>query len=348
MIDHIRVFKCNYPDENGCNSNADRTMASPPASFPGTSNCPLYDDGPASWTYRNFDDANAERDMTKDKEVERRLQINVWNNNGQLDFAHQEVEVEGRGTVIEVTTSGMGNISLGMSDHDTTKVLDDQGVETSEQTDKAKADNELTRLSNFDGADPNDASVRVGRAGDLRFEMYIDKDETDIDGKIHIKMDSVWPKLGEVVLDVSELPMDQWFPVSVKVNDILNMPGNEPLDTNSINSFFVLEPTHRVKLMIDNISLTCGHPSVCGILPPTYFGTDETRLYIDDELHPTCQPPTGTISVYADGNIGSPVDSEILRLEWGRQLLRRCCRWCHWRACLLERSPIKTIRTEAK
>ena len=109
-------------------------------------------------------------------------------------------------------------------------------------------------------------------AGEIKFDMYIDSAGTDPESAILIKMDSGYPALGQKELKIADLPKDQWFTYSVKVNDLLAnpLPGQAGLDTSKVNSLFVLEPTGAAHVMVDNISLACGHPASngCGITPP--------------------------------------------------------------------------------
>ena len=80
-------------------------------------------------------------------------------------------------------------------------------------------------------------------AGELKFDLYIDSAGTDINSSLLVKMDSGWPALGFVTLPVADLPLDEWTTVSVKVNDLLFNSGDQPLDTSSVVSLFVFEPT---------------------------------------------------------------------------------------------------------
>jgi beta-glucanase (GH16 family) len=232
VVDYVRVYSCSYnePDGDGCNSNADRNLDRPDAQDPFQASFPLYTDAAESlsWTI------GGER-------VERPLGVNsFWNNDGALSFS--EVPEDGRGTVIEVVTSNMGNVSVNA------------------------VDGEPTELFGF-GNNPN---FFEEHAGSLSFDMYIDSAGTDIDSSILIKMDSGFPALGFKELKVAEMPLDQWFTYHVKVNDLLANSGEQPLDTRQIISFFVLEPTSSASVKVDNIALSCGHPgrNGCGIRTP--------------------------------------------------------------------------------
>lgn len=234
VVDYIRVYECSYgqADGGGCNSNADRSLERPDAQEPFEATFPMYTDSAQgfSWTIGG-------------EEVVQQLAVNsFWNNDGALSF--MESSVEGRGTVIEVVTSNMGNISINTTDASTVSLF---GV----------------------GNNPNFWEIH---AGEIKFDMYIDSAGTDLESAILIKMDSGYPALGQKELKIADLPKDQWFTYSVKVNDLLAnpLPGQPGLDTSKVNSLFVLEPTGAAHVMVDNISLACGHPARngCGITPP--------------------------------------------------------------------------------
>ena len=290
VIDYIRVFECTYPGNIGCHSNANRDMedgrdSSLGHSQPQMASYNLYtgdamlpegstmmDDGSVELPGGNTLPAGAilaESFTYENKETEqtlvRYLAVNSFWRGPDSDMTFQEVDVENRNGVIEVTAINSGNIQIYMLDGDP------------------------TTLFGFGDS----AKWWELHAGELKFDMYVDSSATDMDSDIHIKMDSVWPALGEVILPVSDLPMDEWFPVSVKVNDLLENQGSSPLDTSAMNSFFVLEPTAAARVMVDNITLSCGHHTACGIRPPAGFGGASEVL------------------VYANGNVGSKWGSGI-------------------------------------
>ena len=282
VVDYVRVYECSYgqADGGGCNSNADRTLESPAAQSPFVASFPIYTDAaePLRWTVAG-------------EQVERALAVNsFWNNNGALSFA--EVAEEGRGMVIEVNTSNSGNISINAVDGETTSLF---GM----------------------GNNPN---WWVLGAGELKFDLYVDSANTDPDGSLLIKMDSGWPALGFIDLAVADLPMDEWTSVSVPINDLLHPDnsGSDPLDTDAIVSFFVLEPTSSAHVKVDNIVLKCGHPSRngCGILPPGGEVDGEVVNVFINEVDPVWNNGIGAWdnafnSDYFDGASGNHVSWSI-------------------------------------
>jgi beta-glucanase (GH16 family) len=279
VVDYVRVYECSYglPDGNGCNSNADRTLERPDAQDPFEASFPLYTDGAEAFSW-----------VIGGETVERQLAVNsFWNNDGALSF--MEVEEEGRGTVIEVTTSNLGNISINSVDESTTE------------------------LFGF-GNTPNFFELH---AGALSFDMYIDSASTDLDSSILIKMDSGFPALGFKELKVSEMPLDTWFTYHVKVNDLLANSGDQPLDTSALVSLFVLEPTSFAKVKVDNIALSCGHPgrNGCGVRPPGgEVDGAFVPVFIDGEVGPLwdkgiCGSDTGTgfTDYCGDGNTNNHI-----------------------------------------
>ena len=258
-VDYIRVYECAYNQSSGsgCNSEADRTVESPGAQQPYEIAFPLYTDGADSLTWV----------VGADTVTRELLVSSSWDNDGSLTFAEIETETD-RGTVIEVVTSNSGNIAI------------------------SAVDEEPTALFGF-GNNPLYYQIH---AGELKFDMYIDSAGTDVDSTIQVKMDSGDPALGYKELQVSELPLDQWFTMSVQINDLLSNSGRRRLDTSRVMNLFVLEPSARAHVMIDQVELACGHPSRrgCGIRPP---GGD-----VDGSLVPVFT---------TDGNVGPLWDRGI-------------------------------------
>ena len=282
-VDYVRVYRCSYDqaDGGGCNSNADRTLDTPPSQSPFVASFPLYSDGAEALAWTIGGEA-----------VERPLAVNsFWNNGGALSFA--EVAEEGRGTVIEVVTGNSGNISINA------------------------VDGEPTSLFGFG----NNPSWWVLGAGELKFDLYVDSAETDPNGTLLIKMDSGWPALGQVALPVADLPTDEWTSISIEVNDLLHPDnsGSDPLDTESIVSFFVLEPTGAARVKVDNIRLKCAHPTRngCGILPPGGEVDGDVANVFIDAVDPVWTNGIGawdtlTGSDYFDGASGNHVTWSVL------------------------------------
>ena len=282
-VDYVRVYQCSYgqPDGSGCNSNADRTLDTPSSQSPFVASFPIYTDGadPLTWSVGG-------------ETVERALAVSsFWNNDGALSFA--EVAEDGRGMVVEVTTSNSGNISI------------------------HAVDGEPTSLFGM-GNNPN--WWELG-AAELKFDLYVDSANTDPDGSLAIKMDSGWPALGFVSLAVSDLPLDEWTSVSVPVNDLLHPDntGSDPLDTDSIVSFFVLEPNSSAHVKVDNILLKCAHPARngCGILPPGGELDGEVANVFIDEVDPIWTNGIGAWDAlagtdYFDGASGNHITWSIV------------------------------------
>ena len=232
VVDYVRVYRCTYDNDGGrgCNSNVNRLLERPGAQEAFVDSFPLYTDSAEQLSW-----------LIAGEPLVRELSVNsFWDNEGSLSWA--ETEVEGRGSVIEVTTSNMGNISI------------------------SAADGEEIELFGF-GNSPN---WWEKHAGELKFDLYIDSSGTDLESDIVIKMDSGYPALGSMPLSVEDMPLDQWFPVSVPVSELIRNAGSQPLKTNEIISLFVLEPTSAARVMLDNVQLVCGHPAKngCGIRPP--------------------------------------------------------------------------------
>ena len=239
VVDYIRVYQCQYgqADGAGCNSYADRTLDQPGPQNPYVYENELYNDGAAtlSWTVAG-------------ELIERPLQAVVgWDNEGAMVVT--EASIEGRGSVIDIATTGLGNAVINATDGG---ILDIYG--------------------HYGG-------------GELKLDMYIDSSATAPLGTIDIKMDSGYPALGFVRLNVADLPTNEWFTRSIKISDFIENPGPQSLDIGKTMNVLVVEPSSAAHIMVDNVKLVCGHPERrgCGIAPPvadtggqllTVFGTD--------------------------------------------------------------------------
>lgn len=230
-VDYVRVYSCanNRADGRGCNSNVNADLEIPDPLRPVTGASDIYVDAPATYTFPGSD-------------IERSLALNsFFDNEGALQFA--EVPVEERGNVIEINTTGGGNISINPTDGDPIVL---QGV----------------------GNNPNPFGQIF--AGELRFDINVKS--ADEGSSFLVKMDSGFPALGQVSLAADDLPIDTWTTVSVKMNDLIAFRGEgfNPLDTSNIQSFFVFEPTGAAVVQIDNIRFSCAAPGgECGVVPPT-------------------------------------------------------------------------------
>ena len=232
VVDYVRVYRCTYDNDGGrgCNSNVNRLLERPGAQEPFMASFPLYTDSAESLSW-----------LIAGEPLVRELAVNsFWDNEGSLSW--MEAEVEGRGAVIDISTSNMGNVSI------------------------SAADGEDIELFGF-GNSPN---WWEKHAGELKFDLFIDSAGTDLDSELLIKMDSGYPALGTMPLAVSEMPLDQWFTISVPVAELIKNAGSLPLNTSQVVSLFVLEPTSYAHVMLDNVELACGHPAQngCGIRPP--------------------------------------------------------------------------------
>ncbi len=230
-VDYVRVYTCGFdrPDGVGCNSNVNADLDTPDPLRPGTESFDIYIDEPATYSWTIVGEV-----------FERPLALNsFFDNNGALSFGEVASDDADRGSVIEVTTSGGGNISI----NPTVEPISLFGM----------------------GNNPNFNELH---AGELRFDIFVRS--ADEGSEFLVKMDSGFPALGQVGFAVDSLPVNEWTTLSVKVNDLLAFRGDGfmPLDTSSIVSMFVFEPTGAADVLIDNITLSCGNPGTCGITPP--------------------------------------------------------------------------------
>lgn len=282
-VDYVRVYECSADPETGmgCVKNVDPTLETPAADQVYTAQYDLYTDGAASLSWDVADEV-----------ATRELKAGVaWDNEGAITMTETDIGGD-HGTVIEVTTSNMGNIAINAVDGGAFSLY---GMGNS---------NEPWKL----------------HAGELTFDMYIDSAGTTADSTITIKMDSGWPKLGQKALNVADLPKDEWTRVSVKVNDLVATPGDQALNTSSVINLFVAEFSAEAHVMFDNISLSCGHKDQdgCGINPPEVEVQGEQITVFDDAVNAELWTngigawDTVTGADYFDGESGNHVQWSLV------------------------------------
>lgn len=229
-VDYVRVYECAYgrTDGKGCNSNVNADLETPAPLRPAIESFDIYLDEAATYTWKILGETYV-----------RPLKLNsFFDNEGALSFA--EVAADDRGNVIQVVTSGGGNISINSDDGDPIALF---GM----------------------GNNPNFEDLH---AAELRFDINVKS--ADAASTFLVKMDSGFPALGQVSISADDFVRDTWTTVSVKVNDLLAFRGEgfNPLNTSKIQSMFVFEPTGAAEVLIDNITLSCGNPGGCGIVAP--------------------------------------------------------------------------------
>ena len=283
-VDYVRVYECSAGNDNGtgCVTNVDASLDLPSNDAVFVETYDLYVDGPSTLTWQVSEDTTAERALKAGV---------AWDNEGAISMVETDLGGD-RGTVIEVTTSNMGNIAISAEDGGTFNLF---GMGNS---------NEPWKL----------------HAGELTFDLYIDSANTTADSTIAIKMDSGWPKLGYVNLSVADLPKDEWTSVSVKVNDLIATPGDQPLNTSSVLNVFVAEFSAAAHVMFDNVRLTCGHKDEggCGINPPEVEVQGEQIVVFDDAVNDEVWTnglgawDTVTGADYFDGESGNHVQWAVV------------------------------------
>ncbi|MDN3651599.1 family 16 glycosylhydrolase [Thalassotalea ponticola] len=250
MVDYVRVYECETDPVTGkgCAANVNPEVELPAADNFYVAEYPLFIDGDDKLSWQ-----------VQSASVERALQAVVgWDNNGAISLTQPDLGNE-RGTVLEINTGDKGNVLINAVDGDT--------------------------LSLFGMG--NSARPWELHAGELKFDLFIDSTVTPDESQIFIKMDSGYPKLGVVTLNVADLKKDMWQSVSVKVNDIIATPGEQPLNTNDVLNPFIIEFSGAARVMVDNVTLKCGHKddNGCGIAPPPINVDTETLDVFVDEVN---------------------------------------------------------------
>lgn len=248
-VDYVRVYQCPADSETGrgCASNLSDAADVPASTVYSEEEHTLFADGIGALTWQGTETQTRVLGMNS-----------WWNNDGALTFDTPDIGGD-QGTVLEIITTNSGNVSIYADDAETFELY---GVGTS-------------------------AEPWAPHNGELSFDLYVDSASTDPEGMIAIKMDSGFPNLGYINLPVSELTMDAWQPIHLKLSDLLANPNNgggNPLDVNSVVSLFVVEPTSSAHIMLDNIKFKCGAPgnNSCGIRPPApLVSQEELNVFVD-------------------------------------------------------------------
>ena len=220
-------------------------------------------------------------------DVTRDLQAEVgYDNDGAIDISVSEVAVEGRGMVLDVMSDGGGNVVINAADG---KVIDVYGH-------------------------------RGG--GELKFDMYIDSSMTAPGSSISIKMDSGFPALGFVSLNVADMPTNEWFSYSVSINQLLANRGDRALALGAVQNIVVIEPSAAAHVQLDNIRLVCGTPNGdCGVSAPARATDDLVITVIDENGQAGSAWSPGICAVsaengfsedYCDGNTSNQVTWSVV------------------------------------
>ncbi len=254
MVEYVRVYQCPIDPENtglGCANSIDPVDpfliavggdGTAPAQDVAIASYDLYIDGPGV--------------LFEATQGERALAIAVDDNGGAFTLTQTPASDPGRGTVIDVATSGGGNF----------RIVDEAG-ETFEL---------------FGMGDPEDPGIY---GGELKFDLFIVGAATDATGSLQVKMDSGFPDEGFVELPLSDITHDQWTSVSLRMSEVIQsnigVNGGGPLDMKKIVSLIVLEATKSARLQFDNIRLVCGAPESrpCGIVT---VASVPQNVYIDE------------------------------------------------------------------
>ncbi len=249
-VDYVRVYECSQDTVSGrgCVSNVNSDVEVPSAQDVFVQSYTLYGDSAAAIEWN-----------INDEVISRPLKSGIgWDNNGAITMSEIQTGDE-HGTVLDVVTSNMGNIVIAAQDAETFNLF---GMGSSSEPWKL-------------------------HAGELKMDMYINSAGTDLDSAIVIKMDSGWPALGYKRYDIAELPKDQWFSLSVPLNDLVATPGEQALNTSKVVNLFVAEFTGAAAVQFDNISLVCGHKDQggCGINPPEVAVEGEQVRVFSDEVN---------------------------------------------------------------
>ena len=240
-VDWVRVYRCGVDETTGegCAGSMDRARADAhvePASDVYRAEYVLYADGLRRLAARGtqarlrVDDGDRklnEAQAPSLKATKLRLRVN----GGRGGLTAVEVDDAARGRVLEVATSGGGQVAI-------------------------VAEERLRFFGMGSAEDP------AKLAGELHFDLFIDGVRTHRRGRLRIGLDSGGgSRAGAVELPLAGLPRDRWIPVAVQVSDIAHNPRvrRRPLSLRRVRSLFALEPTRAARLRVDNVRIVCGH-----------------------------------------------------------------------------------------
>jgi beta-glucanase (GH16 family) len=230
QVDYVRVYECpvNTATGTGCAGSIDPVNYyidfEVPAQAPVISSYELYSDGPSTL----FDETELYRDLT----------ISAYTAEGALSWT--EVPDENGELVLDIVTSGGGNVALADANEGSTFRLVNMGDTT----------NPLS-------------------SAEFKFSAKVISSETDSQGRIQFKLDSGFPDVAFYEMSIGDLPQDQWGTVSIRLSDILSggqgAYGGGPADVNALVNLFVVELTGAAHIQIADLALVCGAPGFCGI-----------------------------------------------------------------------------------
>jgi beta-glucanase (GH16 family) len=241
LVEYVRVYECPFApvgDGLGCENTIDQVNPFV-ITQGGDRTPPPQDVAIASFTL--FDDMTGT--LFEGTTSERPLGIGVFDNSGALSVSEVAADDTTRGNVIDVVTSGGGNIQINDPTGDTFNLF---GM--------GRADN-----TEFFG-------------GELEFDVLVIGAETDSSAALQVSMDSGFPNTGFIQIPLSELPTDEWATVSLSMSEVIQSNigafGGAPLNIEEVLNLIVFEPTGAAHMQFDNVRLLCGAPESrrCGIV----------------------------------------------------------------------------------
>ncbi len=261
LVDYVRVYQCKHRRGKreytgaGCGTIDESVALNTDVGAPGINDFLLYKDGPETL---NFDVDGATLANT--------LVPGYWELDEGTVF-HSEVALGGdNGNVWDIMFNGVGNVFLRSAD--------------------------MSGVSEFD----NGVSLSGGSGwtnnGELEFDIFVV--EAAADSQLTVKLDSGWPNLGQVTIDMPAA--GEWQHVTVKIANLLAnpLPEGGGVDLSNVQNLFVLEHTgSNTHVQVDNIRLQCAVNT-----EPEDFQGDKTCEISPRIAFPTPEGPV--LNVYED------------------------------------------------
>jgi hypothetical protein len=230
LVDYVRVYQCARGSVEGkgkaCGTIDPAVEVHEDNGAPGLKDYVVYDDGFETLEFQIF--VRGESKVVENTLVPGSFAFpgvtvdSEPRSNGawEIEFAH---------TGLQLGDGFLGSVFLGSAD-----MSDVEGVETG---------------FNLDGGSSWTTN------GELEFDIKIKS--IDPETRLLVKMDSGYPSVGFVEIEVPAT--GHWHHVAVKMADLLanRNPGEVPLDVRNIQNVFVLESTGPAHVWVDNIRLQC-------------------------------------------------------------------------------------------
>lgn len=227
LIDYVRVYQCssNTTDGSGCKGLSDpiddTIEVNTDAGAPLVNKTVLFDGSPKT------------------------LALNYNNTDFTNTLNIQAFQAEG--STVTITTPDIGG------EYGQVMNVDFSGV-----SNMFLATEDLSAATDLDWGIQLNGGSGWSQAGELEFDLYIDSIAEGTE--LWVKMDSGYPNLGQIKIDLPEL--QTWTHVSISIAELIANPqaSGSGLSIDKVLNPFVIEPVGdapSASIQLDNISISC-------------------------------------------------------------------------------------------